>query len=300
MDGTIRALFSFRDGFSRFVGDSPLLVPAGKLVFGERISTFNHPTCLRRMLDQLTCIGLHNIVVVDNASQFGPHLELLQSIEGQVSVLRCKENKGPRHLFHNAACYKQLPHYFCITDPDLEFNASLPVDFLEHLIGLTSTYRVGKAGFSLDISEPERMIAEPFQIGEQRYRIWEWEAQFWKTPLQDGLPDIACRALIDTTFALYTAEEAAFYQRTSRHSFYYGDPAEFLSRSNSHRHGSAHRCESGLPLSGSWREGPRPANRQSIRHRRLVPTGVPDDFACRQDLRGSPRSLACGRLLPHE
>lgn len=208
------------------------------------------------MIEQLRGIGLTNIIVVDNGSEYPPFLEYLDSLEGKLSILRLKENRGPRRLFHDAALYDQLPKHFCLTDPDLEFNPGLPPDFLQHLADLTTKYRVGKAGFSLDISEPEKMIATPFQIGKERYRIWEWEAQFWQTRLEEK-DDPAYRAKIDTTFAVYNKEffsaenfldairvagrytarhlpwyadhrlppeEADFYQATSRHSFYTGTP----------------------------------------------------------------------------
>jgi|GEM_PF-285641 len=225
--------------------DVPVLIPV-----------FNNPTYLGKMIEQLRGIGLTNIIVVDNGSEYPPFLEYLDSLEAKLRVLRLKENRGPRRLFRDAALYDQLPKYFCLTDPDLVFNPDLPSDFLQHLANLTAKYRVGKAGFSLDISEPEKMIATPFQIGNERYRIWEWEAQFWQTRLEEK-DDPAYRAKIDTTFAVYNKEffsaenfleavrvagrytarhlpwyadhqlppeEADFYRSTSKHSFYTGIP----------------------------------------------------------------------------
>jgi FkbM family methyltransferase len=225
--------------------DVPVLIPV-----------FNNPTYLRKMIEQLRGVGLPNIIVVDNGSEYPPFLDYLDSLEEKLSVVRLKENRGPRRLFRDAALYDQLPQYFCLTDPDLEFNLDLPSDFLQHLTDLTSRYRVGKAGFSLDISEPEKLTAAPFQIGDERYRIWEWEAQFWQTQLEEK-DHPAYRASIDTTFAVYNKEffcaenfldairvagrytarhlpwyadhrlppeEADFYRATSRHSFYTGTP----------------------------------------------------------------------------
>jgi glycosyltransferase involved in cell wall biosynthesis len=225
--------------------DVPVLIPV-----------FNNPTYLRKMIGQLRGVGLPNIIVVDNGSEYPPFLKYLDSLEGELTVVRLNENSGPRRLFRDAALYDQLPQYFCLTDPDLEFNPDLPPDFLERLADLTRKYHVGKAGFSLDISEPEKMIATPFQIGEESYRIWEWEANFWKARLEEK-DDPAYRAAIDTTFAVYNKEffraedfldairvagrytarhlpwyadhrlppeEADFYRAASRHSFYIGTP----------------------------------------------------------------------------
>lgn len=221
------------------------------------IPSFNNPTYLRRMIEQLASVGLRNVIVIDNGSEFPPHLELLHSLAHRVEVHRLNANPGPRHFFRDAAFYENLPQHFCMTDPDLEFNPELPPDFLEHLIELTSRHRVGKAGFALDISEPNKMIQEPFLIEGRHYRIWEWEAHFWKHPLETGVRDIPYRAWIDTTFAVYNkeffraedyldairvagrytarhlpwyaehsvpADEAAFYGKTSKHSFYAGPP----------------------------------------------------------------------------
>jgi FkbM family methyltransferase len=221
------------------------------------IPCFNNPTYLRAMIEQLLDVGLQNLVVIDNGSEFPRHLAYLKSIEGTLTVIRERENRGPRYVYENPVYYRLIPKYFCITDPDLELNPNLPSDFLTHLIDLTQTHRVGKAGFSLDISEREKMISEPFEIGQDRCRIWEWEAKFWERPLPSGPQDIAYRASIDTTFALYNKEffsvanyldairvsgrytcrylpwyvdnrvppdEAAYYRATSKYSFYRGAP----------------------------------------------------------------------------
>ncbi|MFN2509382.1 MAG: FkbM family methyltransferase [Chthoniobacterales bacterium] len=236
---------------------SPVSYPQSDLpVF---IPSFNNPTYLRGMVEQLVRVGLQNITIVDNGSSYQPLLDYLDSVEGQFTVLRHNTNHGPRHFFRSAEFYEKLPQCFCLTDPDLALNPNLPADFVEHLTALVQQYRIGKAGFSLDISEPHRMRPELFQIGEQRYRIWEWEAQFWQTPLNTAGQDPAYRALIATTFAVYdktffrpetpfeairvagryTArhlpwyldqqlppEEAAYYRATSSYSYYCGEPPQ--------------------------------------------------------------------------
>ena len=221
------------------------------------IPCFNNPTYLRAMVAQLVSVGLRNLLIVDNGSEFPPHLAYLKSIEGEFAVSRQERNRGPRYVLQDAAFYDTLPQYFCLTDPDLELNPHLPSDFVQYLIDVTNRHQVGKAGFSLDISEPDKMHPERFQIGAQRYRIWEWEAQFWQMPLNSPGEDPIYRAPIDTTFALYNKaffrpenhieairvaghytarhlpwyienpvppDEAAYYRATSKHSFYLGTP----------------------------------------------------------------------------
>jgi glycosyltransferase involved in cell wall biosynthesis len=168
------------------------------------IPTFNNPTYLRKMLDQLSPFGFQNIVIVDNCSDYPSLLSYLRSLEGQLTIIYQTENKGPRDVFIDENLFRLLPEYFCLTDPDLEFNAKLPSDFVARLISLTEAHRIGKAGFSLDISEPEDMRQEDFVIGEKNYKIWEWEAQYWLNPLpSDSADNPVYRAAIDTTFAVY-------------------------------------------------------------------------------------------------
>jgi len=168
------------------------------------VPSYNNLTYLKGMVDQLLRLGMYNVIVVDNGSSFVPLLTYLESIAGQVSVVRLTENMGPRYVFTNRQHYMSLPNYFCLTDPDLEFNPDLPTDFLTHLIELTEEYRIGKAGFALDISDRVKMVNKEFTIRGKKYKIWEWESQFWRNPLPwEDSGDKAYRAPIDTTFAVY-------------------------------------------------------------------------------------------------
>jgi glycosyltransferase involved in cell wall biosynthesis len=221
------------------------------------IPTFNNPTYLRNMLAQLRSLRLRDIRVVDNASTFPPMLELLATIEREFRVVRLHENAGPRALL-SAENRAALPQFFCITDPDLQFNPDLPANFPARLIELTERHRIGKAGFALDISEPEKLRPNLLWIRKRRWRIWEWEAQFWDRPLGEVEGNPYYAAAIDTTFALcnqayldasaqaglfravrvagrYTAkhlpwyrdhhlppEEAEFYRTRARRSVYVG------------------------------------------------------------------------------
>lgn len=164
------------------------------------IPTFNNPTHLRGMVAQLHRLGLFRVEVIDNASTFPPMLELLAELERNgVRVIRRKENAGPRAVISSG-----LPQFFCLTDPDLQFNPDLPRNFLEKLAGLTERYKIGKAGFALDISEPEKMLRHSFEIKGRLFTITEWEGQFWKHSIGrlDGVAPVY-NAIIDTTFAIY-------------------------------------------------------------------------------------------------
>lgn len=184
--------------------------PVGALIAGVPvlIPTFNNVTYLRRMVAQLRARGLRNLVVVDNASSAPDMLDYLDDIQDTVSVVRLDHNVGPRAIVLSDVIYRQLPDVFCITDPDLEFNPELPDTFLADLIEATDALRIGKAGFALDISQPELMDEKTLGVtqsdGVNTYNLVEWEARFWQHQVGTTAGgDPIYRAPIDTTFALY-------------------------------------------------------------------------------------------------
>ena len=172
--------------------DIPIFIPA-----------FENPTYVRNMVNQLRAKQLNNIIVLDNASTSSDMTTFLDSDFG-ATVIRLESNPGPRHIFMDDDSYFLLPELFCVTDPDLELNPDLPDDFLAKLVSLTERFRVGKAGFSIDISDPSALRQEEFDIGGRWFKIWDWEQQYWTNPVGelDGLGTIY-KATIDTTFAVY-------------------------------------------------------------------------------------------------
>jgi hypothetical protein len=226
------------------------------------IPSFNNPTYVDNMVRQLRARGLHNLTIVDNRSTSETMIDYLKSASSSLNVDVLAQNFGPRHLYRAEERRARLPNLFCVTDPDLELNSDLPEDFLDELIACTERFAVGKAGFSLDISDPAALRDDVMTIGGRPYKIWEWEAQFWKNRLgftSDGAP--IYRASIDTTFALYNKrfyhnrlhfravrvagnytckhlpwyrqrivphDEQAYYDRTSAHSFFQTDASHEL------------------------------------------------------------------------
>ncbi len=177
---------------SHFQRRIPILIPV-----------FNSMTYLKSMVSQLRRFGFEEIIAIDNASTYPPLLDYL-SQSSEFSVIRLDENKGPHNLFLDPKNMLSLPEHFCITDPDLELNPTLPRDFVYELISLTERHRVGKAGLALDISDWSKMRHDKFRIGAADYQIWEWEAQFWKDPAGfTSTGDEVYSAAVDTTFAVY-------------------------------------------------------------------------------------------------
>ena len=174
-------------------GDIPVLIPA-----------FNTVTYVRDMVRQLRERGQRRIVIIDNASTYGPMRQYLAAPDEGVTVIAGAHNAGPRHALVDPAQFDALPRLFCLTDPDLLLNPDTPADFLAQLAALTERMAVGKAGLALDIADPAALRQESFRIGPRDWKIWEWEAQFWQD--QAGtMPggDPIYRASVDTTFALY-------------------------------------------------------------------------------------------------
>ena len=172
------------------------------------IPTFNNATYLRNMIAQLKARNLRNIIVIDNASTEPDMLAYLDEIERSVSVVKLDYNAGPRAPFLTPANYARLPNIFCLTDPDLMFNDALPEEFLFDLIDATEILKVGKAGFAIDISQPELMsektLAAQLSDGRRQYGFIEWESRFWQHQVAvTAGGDPIYNASIDTTFAVY-------------------------------------------------------------------------------------------------
>ena len=168
------------------------------------IPSFNNPTYVGNMINQILAKNLTNIIVVDNCSTSRKMRDFLDSLASPIKLERLSTNFGPRYIFRSKDRLASLPTIFCVTDPDLQMNPQLPVDFIDELVLCTERFGVGKAGFSLDISNPAEFRDEAFLIGGSSYRPWEWERQFWKTRLgatTDGSP--VYKASVDTTFAVY-------------------------------------------------------------------------------------------------
>jgi len=170
------------------------------------VPCFNNPTYSEIMLNQLINLDFKDIIIIDNASSSSEMIKWLSynSSRAGIRVVRLKENLGPRHCFMDDAVLALLPRRFCLTDPDILFNSSLPEDFLAQMALLAEKHRIGKVGFALDISDRHLMKKLDYDIDGVKYKTWEWEEQFWckcMDRLNGG--DEVYDAPIDTTFALY-------------------------------------------------------------------------------------------------
>lgn len=182
------------------------------------IPVFNNPFYCRMMVDQLLQLGLSRIVLIDNASSSAEMQQLLNTMEARTTVIRLRRNAGPKYFARNWFFYLRLPQIFCVTDPDIQFNAALPSNFLQILTSLTEEHKIGKAGFALNIQDHHAFRDISVNFKGQTHDIVSWESQFWQHQIattQAGDP--VYKADIDTTFALYNKrffvrKKAGFYR----------------------------------------------------------------------------------------
>lgn len=173
------------------------------------VISYNNGVYVANMVLQLSRFGLTPIII-DNSSSDLASLAVLDRLEqaGDALVVRSEENFG--HLVgFKAPLYASLPEIFAYTDPDLEFNAKLPANFLSVLSDLTARYNVFKAGFALDLPADEPTVDIPLKLSREKpfpfrkqFSVREWEAQFWSKPLQHESLEVFA-ADVDTTFAVY-------------------------------------------------------------------------------------------------
>ena len=121
---------------------------------------------------------LKNIKILNNCSTCEKTIEYLKCIESTHNVIHNTNNSGPWITEHcNSHIYNTLPGKFILTDPDLEFNKELPINFIETLIQLSDKYSCYKIGFGLDISDFDKMFQTDDYVG--KLNIYNWETQYW-------------------------------------------------------------------------------------------------------------------------
>lgn len=139
----------------------------------------------------------NNIIIMDNASTDEPTRDYLATCG--LDVRYNKTNNGPWiRPDRNQELYDELPDEFILTDPDLEFNENLPIDFISRLSEISNKYRVNKTGLALKIDDFADMHQCVYLLGRN---IYEWESQFWVNRIPDDQYELYV-AEVDTTFVL--------------------------------------------------------------------------------------------------
>jgi hypothetical protein len=173
------------------------------------IISYNNGQYVENTVAQLAARGIRPIVI-DNRSSDDVSIAILKRLHSEQSawVIFSPENFGHMVGFMDPI-YRALPDVFAYTDPDLQFSATLPTDFMRVLTDLTHQYRVYKAGFALDVSDTAQLSNVGFTLSQYRplliekpYTVQSWESQYWRMKLDHpGLELYAAK--IDTTFAVY-------------------------------------------------------------------------------------------------
>ena len=169
------------------------------------INSFNRPTYLKLLIDQLNILNIMPIVI-DNCSNNKELLEYYdKNNKKKFLLIRFDKDYGHNVIFSNEL-YINLPNYFAYTDCDIQLNKNLPKNFIEVLCELTNHYVSFKAGCALEI---ENVKLKNFINRKTGYAIKDWEKNFWTKPLKHEKYEIYSAA-IDTTFAIYNKKNDNF------------------------------------------------------------------------------------------
>lgn len=165
------------------------------------VISFNRLEWLKPLTDRLAVIPKTKIIIVDNASTYGPLVEWLADCPYE--VVRLKTNAGHRSPWTEKVILSPNDHlraygsdYYAVTDPDLEFS-DVPDDLIDRCIeGLTLCPGAVKCGPALRLDDLPSVEESAVQM-ELIRRI---ESNYWTRMLKP--PFFA--APIDTTFAVYS------------------------------------------------------------------------------------------------
>jgi len=164
------------------------------------IICFNNYKYVENTIKQINKVNKQyakNIIILNNCSTCRETINYLKNINYR--VIQNFENKTPRiSPIYNKHIYDILPDEFIITDPDLEFNEKLPVNFIEELSHLSNMFKTSKIGFALNIDDPD--LIEGVYI--DNCSIYNWELQFYRQEYYYNNNYKLFCAEMDTTFCL--------------------------------------------------------------------------------------------------
>lgn len=156
------------------------------------IISFNRLKYLVQLVAWLEKAGFKKINIVDNKSTYPPLLDYLKSSQHTVHYL--EKNFGHLAIWECGKFNTIIDNeYYIVTDFDILPVKECPLDVAEYFKNILDKYpKFTKVGFALKIDD----LPDYYNYKEN---VIEWENQFWKDKLAEGLFD----ASIDTTFAMY-------------------------------------------------------------------------------------------------
>ncbi|NBO22069.1 hypothetical protein EBU94_01840 [bacterium] len=163
------------------------------------IPVFNLVSYTKFMVEQLVEKGIDNFIICDNNSTYPPMVKYLERLSKNFKVLYLGFNFGPRMYSESVDILSMMPEWFVVTDPDLIFNKNLPDTFITDLMSISDAYKFSKAGFAMEIYEPEA-ASKFFDIN----KVHGWEGSYWTKQIGvTSTNDPIYFAPIDTTFAMH-------------------------------------------------------------------------------------------------
>ena len=163
------------------------------------ITSFNNPTFVKLIVNQITSKKLGPIVILDSNSTYPEMIRDLNEYERNgIGVLRFPENVGPRFILQTSMI-RTLPRKFILTDPDLELNQDFEAIHILDFEKLSKMEKIGKVGLCLDLRDANDFKSVKNVHGKS---IYEWESQFWNQRMDIEWCE-SYFANLDTTFAFY-------------------------------------------------------------------------------------------------
>ena len=141
-----------------------------------------------------------NIFIIDNNSTLSRTQQWLNVSKHK--VIRVSRNEG--HLvWKNPLIYDCLPDRFILTDPDLEFQDTMPSILVDTLFHVSDQYESQRVGPALLIT-PDNKGMFPYKWPHLDKNTYDAEKQYWTQPIQNTEGLELYYADIDTTFCLYS------------------------------------------------------------------------------------------------
>ena len=173
------------------------------------IVSYNNGVYVDNIVSQLSN---HSItpIIIDNKSTHQGTLGILEKIERLEKGIVVYSNKNFGHMVgFLEPIYKTLPEIFAYTDPDLELNQNLPINFIEIMRDLTNEYQVYKVGLALDLLYDQQFVKKTHTLKRQKPFSWQKdvsirdiEEKYWRKKIQHKEFELYA-ASTDTTFSVY-------------------------------------------------------------------------------------------------
>ena len=147
------------------------------------------------------------IIILDNNSSYKRLLEyyvtLKEELNEKITIYLLDKNYG-----HNVYEEKKhlLPDIFIMSDPDLELNENMPINFTEQLLEISIKYKKQRVGLAIKIPEREECMSD------ELYDSFGYESSHFDIIIQDDNDYKLYQANIDTTFCLINTN----YKQTDR------------------------------------------------------------------------------------